>query len=156
MDVERIKKIFPSYFENFRLPEAAIEQEIEVYRACKTRKIERESFLNSYEENGFKIPPDCDKNDPQQYSLSTYFRLNDIKRFVTIDSQYNPPFVLAKGHTTADDGRSCKSKDWKKCKNSHVDWWLYVGAEPWRAFEETTYEHEKELKSIPTTESSAV
>ena len=50
MDVERIQKIFPKYFENFQLPEAAIEQEIEVYRACPTGKIEKASFLNTYEE----------------------------------------------------------------------------------------------------------
>ena len=47
MDAERIYKIFPKYFENFQLPEAAIEQEIEVYRSCPTRKIERASFITT-------------------------------------------------------------------------------------------------------------
>lgn len=150
MDEQQIKKVFPSYFENFQLPSSAKEQEIVVFRACRTHKIERESFLDSFEENGFTIPPDCDISDPQQYSLSTYFRLKDVKRFVIIDSKYNPPFLLAKGHTTITDGVSCKSQDWKKCKSSHVDWWLYVGAKPWLAFEETTYEQESEQQSFST------
>lgn len=144
MDTERIEKIFPKYFENFQLPETAIEQEIEVYRACPTRKIERASFLNTYEENGFRVPPDKDIHDPQVYCLSTAFRLKDVKRFVILESKYQPPWLLARGRTTKVDGRSCKTRDWKKHKGSHVDWWLYVDAKPWLAFEETTYEYEYE------------
>ena len=142
MDVEKAKKIFPAYFENFEIPSAAIEQEIEVYRACRTGKIERESFLNSYEENGYSISADGSIDDPQEYCLSTYFRLNDVKRFVILDSKFQPPWRLAKGHTTKEDGLSCKSKEWKKTKSSHVDWWLYIGAEPWLAFEEVSYDDE--------------
>lgn len=144
MDERTVAKIFPQYFENFQLPSAAIEQEIEVYRACPTRKIEKASFLNTYEQNGFKVSPDGRIDNPQEYCLSTYIRLKDIKRFVIIDSKYQPPWILAKGRTTTIDGKSCKSKDWKHCRNSHVDWWLYENAEPWQAFEETTYEYEYE------------
>ena len=144
MDIEKAKKVFPAYFENFTLPDKAIEQEIDVYRACPTRRIEKASFLNTFEENGFKISPDADVNDPQEYCLSTFIRLKDVKRFVIVDSKFQPPWMLAKGHTTVEDGLSCKTKDWKKCSNSHVDWWLYIGAEPWLAFEESTYEYEYE------------
>ena len=144
MDVVTIKKEFPPYFANFSLPSAAKEQEIEVYRACVTRRIDQNSFLNSYEENGNQVVSGGDVNDPQQYCLSTYWKLKDVKRFVVIDSSYNPPFVLAKGHTTITDGVSCKTAEWKRCKSSHVDWWLYINAKPWLAFKETTYENELE------------
>lgn len=141
---ETIRKIFPGYFENFEMPSAAVEQKIEVYRACPTGKIEKDSFLNTYEQNGFKNSVGMSKDDPQEYCLSTYIRLKDVRRFVIIDSKFQPPWKLAKGHTTEEDGLSCRSKEWKRCRNSHVDWWLYLDAKPWLAFEETTYEYEYE------------
>jgi len=143
VNIQKAKKVFPAYFKNFEIPFAAKEQEIEVYRACPTRKIERESFLNTFEENGNKVPVNCSEHDPQVYCLSTFFRLKDVKRFVIIESKYQPPWILAKGHTTKDDGVSCITKQWKPCANSHVDWWLYEGAEPWLVFKETTYEEER-------------
>ena len=39
---EQIEKKFPSYFENFEIPEWAREQELEVYRACATQKADHE------------------------------------------------------------------------------------------------------------------
>ncbi len=54
---ERIEKIFPDYFNRFVLPEGAREECIPVYRACKSGKCDRESFLPTFEENNFlKIP----------------------------------------------------------------------------------------------------
>lgn len=144
MNRERAEKIFPAYFQSIELPSEAIGQEIAVYRACPTRKIERASFLNSYEENNFRVPPDMDAGDPQQYSLSTYKNIKDIRRFVVIDSRYQPPWLLAKGHTTCEDGLSCETKAWKKgYRGSHVDWWLYEGAEPWAVFKEAVYDEER-------------
>lgn len=143
MDTEKARKVFPAYFDSVQIPTEAAEQEIPVYRACHTHKIERASFLNTYEENGFTVCPDMDVNDPQQYSLSTYMKVKDIRRFVVIDSRYQPPWTLAKGHTTIEDGPSCETRKWKKGhKSSHVDWWLYEGAEPWNAFEEASYDEE--------------
>lgn len=142
---EQIKKVFPAFFENFQLPAEAKEQEIAVYRACRTRKLERESFLCTYEENGFRITADGKEDDPQEYCMSTYAKLKDVSRFVVVDSKYQPPWALAKGHTTAKDGVSCATRDWKeKYRSSHVDDWLYEGAEPWTAFELVDYDEELE------------
>lgn len=55
MKKEQAEKKFPSYFKNFEIPEWAREQELEVYRACATGKVDEVSFLNSYEEFGHKI-----------------------------------------------------------------------------------------------------
>ena len=144
MNAEKIKKTFPLYFRNFEIPKEAKEQEIEVYRACPTRKVEKASFLNTYEENGFQNTPGRESSDPQDYCLSVCTRLKDIKRFVSFSSKYQPPLVLAKGHTTRHDGVSCRTKEWKRTRSSHVDWWLYEDAQPWLAFEVTCYEYENQ------------
>lgn len=140
MNKERIAKKFPSYFDNFEMPKWAREQELQVYRACATGKVDRESFLNSFEENGYKISVDGDVHDPQEYSLSTYIKFRDVKRFMTMDSRFGVPFVIAKGTTKPIHGICLETKEWKrnlgiKYKGSHVDWWLYTGAEPFKEFE---------------------
>lgn len=143
LEVSQLAARFPAYFQNFKLPDAAREQCIDVYRACRTHKVERASFLNTYEENGFAVSVGKRADDPQEYCLSTYWRLRDIHRFVAIDAKFSPPHTLARGHTHPSCGLSCKSKEWKRCRNSHVDWWLYEGAEPWKHFEEVSYEEER-------------
>lgn len=81
-DHEQAKKKFPSYFENFEMPKWAREQELEVYRACATGKADEQSFLNSYEENGFQISAGGEIDNPQEYSLSVYLKFRDVKRFM--------------------------------------------------------------------------
>lgn len=145
MTTKQIEKKFPAYMENIKLPDCAKEQEFVVYRACRTRKIEKASFLNSYEENGFKVfdYPGLAKDDPQHFCMSVYAKIKDLKRFCSINqTKYQPPYLLAKGVTVGSCGVSCLTKDWKKTKNSHVDWWLYEGAAPWKYFEEVNYETE--------------
>lgn len=146
MNKEQAKKKFPSYFENFVMPEWAREQELEVYRACATQKADRESFLNSFEENGFKVSAGGDADDPQEYSLSVYRKFKDVKRFVSMDSRFGIPFTIAKGITNPLHGICLETKEWKrrsgiKYKGSHVDWWLYINAEPWKEFEVTGNEN---------------
>ena len=143
MDDLKMRKTFPYFFQHFVLPPSAEEQIIDVYRACPTHKIEKASFLCTYEDNGFQITSGGEDNDPQEYCMSTYIRLKDVKRFVIIDSKYQPPFLLAKGCTHPDCGLSCPTKTWKKTRSSHVDYWLYEGAEPWHYFKETNYEAEQ-------------
>lgn len=140
MTEEQIERKFPSYFSNFEIPEWAREQELEVFRACATGKVDRISFLNSYEENAFHISIGGDIQDPQEYSLSTYLKFRDVKRFMTLTSKFQVPFVIAKGKTNPIHGLCLETKEWrkkqgKKYKGSHVDWWLYIDAEPWKEFE---------------------
>ena len=111
-----------------------------MYRACATGRVDKESFLNSYEENGYKISINGDVTDPQEYSLSTYLKFKDVKRFMKMDSRYGVPFVIAKGITKPMHGICLETKEWKKnlgikYKGSHVDWWLYADAEPHKEFE---------------------
>lgn len=151
MNKEQAKKKFPSYFEKFEIPEWAREQELEVYRALRTGKVEKESFLNTYEENGFKVNIGEEEDDPKQYSLSTYIKPKDLKRFVTMTSDYGVPFKFAKGITKPIHGICLETKEWKrqlgikKYKGSHVDWWLYDGAEPWKEFSEVNLNESGEV-----------
>ena len=135
-----MKKKFPAYFKNFIIPEWAREQRLDVFSACPTGKVDRLSFLNSFEENGFKLLDEERKDDPSQYSLSVCTKYRDIKRFMTMTSKYKKPFVIAKGFTNPSYGICLETKEWKKnigekYKGSHVDWWLYEDAEPFKDFE---------------------
>ena len=129
--MNKLEKKFPSYFTNFELPEGAKDQEINVLRACRTGEVDAESFVPSFEENDYQYVDDCDKTDPGLYSLSTYEKPRDIKRFATMTSSFNVPFKIAEGITSPDCGPSQRTKDRKpKSKGSHVDWWLYEKSEP--------------------------
>lgn len=146
MNKEQARKKFPSYFSNFDMPSLAREQRLEVYRACPTGKVDEKSFLNSYEENGRQISVNGDIADPQEYSLSSYTKFRDVKRFMTMDSRFGVPFVIAKGITEPIHGVCLETKEWKKSmgiryKGSHVDWWLYANAKPYEAFEVINNEH---------------
>lgn len=134
-------KEFPEYFSNFKLPDLSREQELDVFRALATGEIDKLSFQNTYEENGYEVKDGCDIHDPSQYSLSTYTKFKDVKRFMTMTSKYNKPFKIAKGITSANCGVCLETKEWKrslgqKYKGSHVDWWLYKEATPWEYFTE--------------------
>ena len=145
MEEERIKK-FPVYFNNIDLPECAKEQELVVFRACASGKVDRDSFLNSYEENGFRVSAGGEEDDPAEYSLSTYRKFRDVRRFMTMTSKFHVPFKIAKGVTNPECGVCAETREWrpsggKKSKSSHVDYWLYEGAQPWLDFE--LYNEEK-------------
>ena len=44
-------------------------------------------------------------------------------------------------------GVSCLTSEWKKKKGSHVDWWLYKDAAPWKYFEEVNYDEECSIQN---------
>ncbi|MCD8120338.1 MAG: hypothetical protein LUE29_12830 [Lachnospiraceae bacterium] len=134
----RIEKIFPDYFNRFTLPDGAKEESIRVYRACRSGKCDKDSFLPSYEERGFKLDPSIDDSDPGQYSLSTYEKPTDVKRFASIMSDMKVPYQIAIGDTNPRHGLVQRTKERVKKRNSHVDWWLYKDAKPYEEFEMIT------------------
>ena len=131
----RIEQVFPDYFSRFKMPEGAKEESITVYRACKSGKCDRESFLPSYEENGYKLPPMADPSDPGQYSLSTFENPKDMRRFAFSTSDIRPPYSIAIGNTHPRHGLVQRTRERTKRKTSHVDWWLYKDARPYEEFE---------------------
>ena len=135
MTITTIEKIFPDYFDRFEMPEGAREESITVYRACKTGKCDEASFIPSFEENGYKVNPPSEEKDPGQYSLSTYEKPKDIKRFVKINSEYSVPYKIAIGQTVPEFGKIQRTRERTGGKSSHVDWWLYKDAKPHTVFE---------------------
>ena len=138
---ERIKKMFPKYFDRFELPEEAHEESLRVYRACRSGKCDKDSFLPTFEEKGFRIEEGDDPKDPGIYALSTYEKPRDIKRFADMTSDMKVPYTIAVGYTDPAYGQIQRTRERKrkegnrKYKSSHVDWWLYEGANPHKVFE---------------------
>ena len=146
--MKSIEKIFPDYFERFDLPEGAREEQIKVYRACRTGKCDKESFLPTFEEMGFKLNPFADPKDPGHYSLSAYEKPKDVKRFAMVNSDIREPCAIAVGYTNPIHGLVQRTRERTHKRTSHVDWWLYKDAMPWVGFEiirdfETFYEEYK-------------
>jgi hypothetical protein len=133
--VTRIEKIFPDYFQRFKLPDGAREESIKVYRACRSGRCDKNSFLPSFEENGCVLNPMADSTDPGQYSLSTFEKPKDVKRFASIISDMKVPYQIAVGETNPRHGVVQRTKERTKKRTSHVDWWLYKDASPYDEFE---------------------
>lgn len=132
----KIEKIFPDYFDRFEMPKEAKEESIKVYRACRSGRCDKDSFLPSFEENGFQLShPSDDPTDPGQYSLSTYEKPKDIRRFAAVTGDMKPPYKIAIGETNPRHGLTQRTRERRKCKSSHVDWWLYKDATPYDEFE---------------------
>lgn len=132
---------FPAFFELFGLPpQQAIEERIEVYRACRTG-IDAYSFRPTYIENEYGTAIEDKRDDPGEYSLSVFMNPKDVKRFMDVTRGYEPPYTcIAHGYTEPIYGvcertAERRKREGRRKKTSHVDWWLYEGAEPWKAFE---------------------
>ncbi len=71
-----------------------------------------------------------------------------------MSNEHQKPFKIAKGVTHSSCGLSQRTKERiKKKKDSHVDWWLYEGAEPHKHFEiiddfEDRYEEIKKKEGL--------
>ena len=127
---KRLERIFPAYFELFDLPEGAREEEIKVYRACRTGACDKLSFLPTFEQQGYQHLEGDDPNEPGTYSLSTYEKPKDVKRFAKMNSEFEVPFKIAVGYTHPKHGLVQRTRERKpKKKDSHVDWWLYEDAD---------------------------
>ncbi len=116
-----IKKNFPDYFKHFQFPFGTCELSLLVYRACKTKKIERASFLSTYEERGGQLDS-SEINNPSMYSMSVYENPKDVRRFTLIRNNHvTSQFKIAIGYTLPKYGVVCRSNGLKKRKSSHVD-----------------------------------
>ena len=140
-------KIFPDYFSD-KAREQIIywgkEEAIPVYRIGKYGKNDETAFLNYYEEveRGLKVVRKKEqtmeryKGDINSLSVSCYEEESDIEEYykVTLKESY-PERILLFGTTGPQDGLSIRTKERKaNCSDSHVDWWLYKDAEPWKYF----------------------
>ncbi len=144
MDIEKIKSKFPVDFPVDMLPDGAKEENIEVYRICRSGKIEPKSFLPTYlDELAHTKENENTTQDIGHYSLSTFENENEARRMFKFFRGKQPEAIAAKGITDSSCGLTQRTKERTKKKGSHVDWWLYEGAEPHRFFCETSLEQTK-------------
>lgn len=148
-----MKEVFPDYLDKFDLSKIARKESIKVYRACRSGKCDKASFLPSFEEKGCDTNLLSDPEDPSEYSLSTYENPKHIQRFASLTSDMQVPYKIAIGETEPQYGLVQRTKERKPGhKSSHVDWWLYKDATPYHAFKiidnfETYYENYKQGKA---------
>lgn len=137
MDIDRLKKKFPTYFPVDKLPEEAKEEEIEVFRACKYGFCD-DSFLTTYEEcRIYKFKPKgYNEEYIGTYSMSCFENIKELKSVLKKLNFYGryKRLVLSKGKTNIECGIILRAKDIKK-SGSHVDFWIYENAKPIKYFE---------------------
>lgn len=141
MNIAKLRAKYPPDFPVEDLPEGAREERIEVYRICRSGKVEPASFLPTYldelsmtkENFGTKLSID-------QYSLSTFYKESDAKRVLKFFRGKQPCAILAIGYTDPSCGLCQRTRERKKNAKSHVDWWLYQDAEPHIFFQEIRLE----------------
>ena len=138
-------KTFPAEFPVGVPPKGAREENIAVYRICRTGAVEPQSFLPTYLEPATKENSDA-SHDCGYYSMSTFEEEKEARKTLRFLRKYNPPAILSKGATAPECGwvlrdrempdieelQECiRDKNIKKLrKSSHIHWWLYEGAEP--------------------------
>lgn len=130
---------FPENFESEILPSGAADNNLEVYRIAKYGIINRDAFISTYEEIQRKlIPPrkKLDKNDPSTYSTSCQMELADAEYLLTIFMRHKPDAIITKGATEPSCGVSQITSERTRQNNSHVDWWIYKDASPYKYFSE--------------------
>ena len=105
-----------------------------MYRACKTGNCDKISFTPTFEEKGRNYDIHDDRFDAGLYSLSTFEKPKDVKRFAAMNSDFGVPYMIAEGFTEPEYGLVQRTRERTGKRTSHVDWWLYCGATPWRCF----------------------
>lgn len=141
--MKRFPNCFPDNFETDILPKDAKEESKNVYRVIKYGKIDRESFIGTYEEiqRGL-IPPKriMDLNNPGIYSTSCNMAYEDAEYALNMFMRHHPEAFIAVGETKGSCGPSQLTSDREVRDDTHVDWWIYENTEPQNYFKEVKNE----------------
>lgn len=130
MTRDEIKKKFPIDFPVYLLPEEAAEENIVVYRICRTGEVEPDSFLPTYRDELARTKENEGETDIGFFSLSTYEKLRDARQRLKFFRGFQPEAIAARGVTEKCCGLVQRTRERTGTKSSHVDWWLYKGAQP--------------------------
>lgn len=143
MTRDEILRKFPKGFPVGLLPEGAKEENIVVYRVCRTGKVEEASFLPTYLDELSQTKENEDSaQEIGHYSMSTYEKLRDVRQKLKFFRGQSPAAIAARGVTEGCCGPTQRTRERTKTKSSHVDWWLYEGARP------HVYFHEVDLEAL--------
>lgn len=134
----KFPECFPSDFESRILPKEAKEDNRTVYRVMKYGKIDRRGFISTFEETKLGLRPpgkrELDPDDPSVYSTSCHENKSDAEYCLKLLMRKNPSAFIVKGETERSCGPCQLTKERKKCKDSHVDWWIYEESNPEQYF----------------------
>ena len=98
---------FPENFEKDILPKGAKHEDKDVYRIIKYGKLDRDSFIGTYEEiQRHLIPPKKKMNleDPGLYSTSCNIEYSEAEYVLNMMMRHYPEPFIAKGCTQKDCG----------------------------------------------------
>ena len=107
-------------------------KELDVYRICKSGKLDREAFLTTYEETRQGLRPKG-RNwsravlNPGTYSTSCNKTYDSVERLLGLLTRYHPHPVIAKGVASWQFGpvQETIERTKRTADSDHVDWWLY-------------------------------
>lgn len=139
--MSKYPKCFPSNFETEILPKEAKQENRPVYRIIKSGKIDRDSFISSFEEMKRGLIPlkkNLNPSDPGIYSTSCFMEFSEAEYVLKLFMRRYPRPFIAKGETERSCGPSQLSAERErrnKGSKSHVDWWIYEESAPQRYFE---------------------
>lgn len=139
--MKKYPKCFPRNFKTEILPKGAKEEDKDVYRVIKYGKINRDSFISTYEEiqRGL-IPPKkrMNLNDPGIYSTSCNIDYSEAEYVSKLFMRHHPKVFIAKGKTEKTCGPCQLTSEREEWKDTHIDWWIYEESEPQKYFKEVT------------------
>lgn len=140
MENMQIKRLFPKCFPDEiqrTIRDIAYEEEIDSYRVCRWGKVDKQAFLSTYEEYTqglITIRDSINYDDVGTYSTSVYEKQRDIKRIYKLIHRpdRNPEAIVIKIKTMPQCGLVQRSSERDGRRNSHIDWWIYEEAQPYK------------------------
>lgn len=130
---------FPENFEKEILPKEAKEENKNVYRVIKSGKIDRNSFIGTFEEMKRGLIPKKKRinlNDPGLYSTSCNIDYSEAEYALNMFMRHYPEPKIAKGVTQGICGPCQLTSEREVRDDTHVDWWVYEKSQPQLYFKE--------------------
>lgn len=137
--MKKYPKCFPENFETDILPKNAKNENKFVYRIIKYGKINRDSFIGTFEEiNRGLIPRKkfLNLSDPGLYSTSCNIKYSEAEYVLNMFMRHHPKVFIAKGETEGSCGPCQLTSEREERNDTHVDWWIYDEADPQIYFSE--------------------
>lgn len=148
MTIPRFPSCFPVDFEEKLLPKDLPDIELSpVYRICTTGKIQKNSFLSTYEED--LMNPNRKRhslNDPGTFGTSVFMTPQTTKNALKCLTRHHPEAYIIIGTASSSLGpvQETYNRTHNKRDKDHVDWWLYADSDPSHIFKR--YEQEIETQ----------
>lgn len=85
-----------------------------------------------------ELSPRINLEDPGIYSTSCNIEYSEAQYMLKVFMRHHPRVFIAKGETESSCGPSQLTSEREEREDTHVDWWIYEGAEPEKYFKEVS------------------